>query len=154
MSTAQSQYLRFYDAAGVTLQRWQAYHAWTTVTWASAQWLYQPFQASGITSGITGGENNVTIIVPATPLAVATIDAAISQAQLVELLIYSFDPDLGDATPQATQALVGQFNGEIVNVSSSLTELRVELGSSLSPIGAQIPPRSCITRLIGKGCTL
>lgn len=154
MSTAQSQYLRFYDASGTTFQRWQSYHAWVNVTWNSAEWLYQPFEASGITSGITGGENNVTITMPATPLAVATIDAAISQAQLVELLIYRFDPELGDATPPATQTLVGQFNGEIVNVSANLTELRIQLGSSLSPIGAQVPPRTCITRLIGKGCTL
>ena len=57
-----------------------------------------------------------------------------------------------DAVVVETDADPG--SGEPVGGSGSLTELRLELGSLLSPVGATIPPRTFSTRLIGAGCRL
>lgn len=154
MSLASAQYLRVFDAAGATYQRWQSYHAWAAVTWDSATWIYQPFQADGFTAGLTGDESGVSITAPATPLVVDTAGRALAQGHLLELKLYQFDPSAGDATPPGGQVLIGSFTGQIVGASETLTEIRLELGSSLSPVGAQIPPRTMTTRLIGKGCKL
>lgn len=154
MGLARSQYLRVFDAAGATYQRWQSYHAWTTVSWDSATWIYQPFQADGFTAGLTGDEGAITLTAPATPLVLDTVARALAQGHLLELKLYQFDPAGGDATPPAGQELIATFTGEIVGASESLTDMRIELGSSLAPVGAQIPPRTFVTRLIGKGCRL
>jgi hypothetical protein len=154
MSFARSQYLRVFDAAGATYQRWQSYHAWTAVSWDSATWIYQPFQADGFTAGLTGDEGAITITAPATPLVLNTVARALAQGHLLELKLYQFDPAGGDATPPNTQELIAAFTGEIIGASETLTDVRIELGSSLAPVGAQIPPRTFVTRLIGKGCRL
>lgn len=154
MSLARSQYLRVFDVAGATYQRWQSYHAWTTVTWDGATWIYQPFQADGFTAGLTGDEGAISITAPATPLVVQVVKRALAQDHLLELRLYQFDPAGGDITPPAEQELIATFTGQIVNASETLTEITLELGSSLSPVGAQIPPRTMATRLIGQGCKL
>ena len=154
MARAQSQYLRIHDLAGATYQRWQNFYAHQTVTWSSASWLYQPFTESGITSGQTGDESGVTINLPAAPLVVDVVERAIANGWLFTLQAYQFDAFDGVSVPVATQELYATFTGEVVNAGATLTELQLELGSSLSPVGAQIPPRTMTTRLIGKGCRL
>jgi len=151
---AQSQYLRIHDTAGATFQRWQNFHAYRTVTWSSAQWLYQPFLASGLTAGQAGDESGVTVSIAATGLVVDAILQAIAQGQLVTLQIYQFDGSGSITDPPAGQELVAQFTGQVVGAGGTLTELQIELGSSLSPVGAQIPPRTYSTQLIGMGCRL
>lgn len=146
--------MRIYDAAGVTYARWQSYYVYSTVTWQSAQWQYQPFDADGITSGQTGDESGITITLPATSVVMDQVVPALREARLIELLLYQFDSIGGDSTPQTGQVLVAQFNGELVSASGGFTSIALQVGSSLSPVGAQIPPRTFTTRLIGKGCRL
>lgn len=154
MARAQSQYLRIYDTAGVTYQRWQSYYANTTVSWSSASWGYVPFIADGFTAGIGGDETSVTITAPATSVVIAAFEAAISSGRLADLTIYQFDSTLGNNTPQVGQTLVGSFTGQVVGGSSGLTTITLQLGSALSPIGAQIPPRKFTTAIMGTGCRL
>jgi hypothetical protein len=45
--------------------------------------------------------------------------------------------------------LIASYTAEVVDVSGSFTRLDVELGSSLSPVGAQVPPRKFTTYQIG-----
>jgi hypothetical protein len=150
---AQARYLRIYDA-DTTHHRWQSYHVGPAVTWDAEEWDWMPFEAGGITAGLTGDESGVTIVLPALPVPVAALHAAMADGHLLELRIYQFDPTDGDSSPLVGQALIGAFIGKVVNASATLTELKWELGSSLSPVGAQIPPRTMTTRLIGKGCRL
>jgi hypothetical protein len=82
------------------------------------------------------------------------VTTALRDARLVELLIYQFDPVLGNVTPQTGQELVAQYNGELVSANGSFTSITMQLGTSLAPVGAQIPPRTFTTALIGKGCRL
>jgi len=154
MTLARSQFLRVFDAAGVTYARWQSYHAWTAVTWDSATWQYQPFESSGFTAGLTGDEANVTINMPATPVAVAMVERALAQRHRFELRLYQFTATTSDSSPPGGQTLIASFLGEPVSCSATLTELRLQLGSILVPVAAAIPPRTFTTRLIGVGARL
>lgn len=153
MARAQSQYLRLYDAQN-TYQRWQSYYVNTTVAWASAAWIYQAFSADGIAAGSTGDESGMTITLPATGLVMDAVDDAIANGWLADLLIYQFDSLLGNESPQAGQELIASFTGEIVGAKATLTSITLELGSAVSPVGAQIPPRKLTTRIMGKGCII
>ena len=154
MARAQAQYLRIYDATGVTHQRWQSYYVSSTVSWGSAAWQYVPFAADGFTAGISGDETDISVTAPATTTLIAAFEAAINNGRLVDLSIYQFDTLLGNASPQAAQQLIAAFTGQVVGGAGGLTNITVQLGSALSPIGAQVPPRKLITQIIGKGCKL
>jgi hypothetical protein len=154
MARAQSQYLRIYDTGGTTYQRWQSYYGNATVSFASASWEYVPFIADGFTAGVSGDETDISVSAPAIAPVISAFEAAIRNGRLVELSIYQFDPTLGNDTPQAGQTLVAGYTGQVVGGSGGLTSLMLQLGSALSPVGAQLPPRKFTTALIGKGCRL
>ena len=154
MARAQSQYLRIYDTAGVTYQRWQSYYGNTTVSYSSASWQYVPFIADGITEGISGDESNITVSAPATTTVMDAFLPAIRDGRLVELSTYQFDTQLGNDIPQAAQVLIGRYTGQVTGGSGGLTSITLQLGSAISPVGAQIPPRAFTTAIMGKGCRL
>lgn len=154
MEKAQSQYLRLYDLTGTTYTRWQSYYSNVTVTFGGLQWLYMPFIADGFTSGITPAEANVSVTAPATSSVIVAFETAISKGWLAELNIYEFDPTINNNAPQDGQALLASYTGQVVGGQASLTTVTLQLGSALSPVGAQIPPRVFTTTLIGKGCKL
>jgi hypothetical protein len=144
----QAQYLRIFDNAG-TYVRWQGYYVGQTVTWDSQQWSYFPFVANGLINGDIGSDSGVSITVPATADAVDVFEQALRLNRLCEIKIYEFDTRLTQAQPQATQALIGAFVGEIVTIGGSFAAWDISLGSSLSPVGAQVPPRKFNNLLIG-----
>jgi phage-related protein len=148
---AQSQYLRIYDSGGTTYQRWQSYYANTSVTWQGAKWLYVPFTADGLTSGISGDETSITITTAATSMVLDAFNAAMREGRLVDLSIYQFDAEIDNITPQATQTLVSGFTGQVVGGSGTLTSMTILLGTALSPVGAQVPPRVFTTNIMGQG---
>lgn len=154
MARAQSQYLRIYDIAGTTYQRWQSYYANTSVTWASAQWLYVPFIADGLTAGISGDESSISITAPANTIVMDAFELAIRAGRMVDLSIYQFDAESNNDTPLSTQELIAQFTGQVVGGSGGLTSITIQLGNALSPVGAQIPPRKFTSSMIGKGAKL
>ena len=80
---------------------------------------------------------------------ISAFETASSSKHLCELKTYEFDSRLGVNTPQSSQTLIGSFLGYISTMSSSLTELSVSLGSTIAPVGAQIPSRTASNRLIG-----
>jgi phage-related protein len=153
MARAQSQFLRIYSGS-VTYNRWQSYYVNTSVTWEGASWAYQPFDADGITAGKVESESSITVTLPATTNVIESVLTALDEARLVELRMYEFDTILGNATPQAGQNLIASYVGEVVGAKGSFTSIEMELGSSLSPVGAQVPPRKFTTRLIGVPCRL
>jgi hypothetical protein len=145
---AQSQYLRIFDAT-TTYARWQTYYVNQTVTLSGASWSYMPFSASGIIESGASGGKSVSITVPATNSVVQAFTLALSYGRFCELKIYEFDSRLDNTAPQAGQDLIASYTAEVVDVSGSFTRLDVELGSSLSPVGAQVPPRKFTTYQIG-----
>jgi hypothetical protein len=145
---AQSQYLRIFDAT-TTYVRWQTYYVNQTITLDGASWSYMPFSASGIIESGASGGKSVSITVPATNSVVQAFTLALSYGRFCELKIYEFDSRLDNTAPQAGQDLIASYTAEVVDVSGSFTRLDVELGSSLSPVGAQVPPRKFTTYQIG-----
>ena len=149
MSTrGQAQYLRLFDDAA-TYTRGQGYDVNQAITWQNASWNYHPFTANGLIGGTAGTDVGVTIDVPATSTAVAAFENALNLNRLCEVRIYEFDTRLTQAAPQATQALIGIFVGEVISLGGSFASLTVSLGSSLAPVGAQVPPRKYTNILIG-----
>jgi len=153
MARAQAQYLRIFSGA-TTYQRWHSYYVNTSVTWESATWAYQPFDADGITAGEVQSESSISIQLPATTNVVEVVLQALNEARLAELRFYEFDTLLGNSTPQAGQRLIASYLGEVVGVQGSFTSIEMQLGSSISPVGAQVPLRTFSTRLVGAPCKL
>jgi hypothetical protein len=153
MAHGQSQFLRIFSG-DTTYQRWQSYYVNTSVTWESASWSYQPFDADGITAGEVQSESSISVTLPATTNVMEVVLQALNEARLAELRLYEFDTILGNSTPQAGQTLIASYLGEVVGVSGGFTSIQMQLGSSLSPVGAQVPPRTFSTRLIGAPCKL
>jgi hypothetical protein len=154
MARAQSQYLRLFDAAGVTYQRWQSYYSGSNVTYDNASWFYVPFSCDGISSGIVSGEANISIAATATALVVSAFQQAITAGWLCTVSFYEFDTEAGNEAPQATQTLLAAVTGQVVGGAADLTTITIQLGSALAPVGAQVPPRTATTQLIGVGCML
>jgi hypothetical protein len=153
MARAQAQYLRIFSGS-TTYQRWQSYYVNTSVTWESASWSYQPFDADGITAGEVQSESSISIRLPATTNVIEVVLQALDEARLAELQFYEFDTILGNSTPQAGQTLIASYLGEVVGVKGGFTEIEIELGSSLAPVGAQVPPQKFTSKLIGVPCKL
>jgi hypothetical protein len=153
MARGQSQYLRIFSGS-TTYQRWQSYYVNTSVTWESAAWSYQPFDADGITAGEVQSESSISVTLPATTNVMEVVLQALNEARLAELRIYEFDTILGNSTPQTGQTLIASYLGEVVGVSGGFTSIQMQLGSSISPVGAQVPPRKFTTKLIGAPCQL
>ena len=153
MARAQAQYLRLFNGS-TTYQRWQSYYVGQAVTWNGGSWLYQQFDCDGITAGQGSTEAALSVTLPATQFVVDQVERALREAWLVELSMYEFDPTINNTMPQSAQVLVAAFTGEVVSASGTLTGITISLGSSLSPVGAQIPPRQFTTRLIGVPCQL
>ena len=80
---------------------------------------------------------------------VEAFNLALSYGRFCELKIYEFDSRLDQTGPIASQNLIASYTAEVVNVSGTFTRLDIELGSSLSPVGAQVPPRKFTSYLIG-----
>lgn len=148
MGRAQAQYLRIFDSSS-TYARWQTYYVNQTITLDSASWEYMPFSASGILESGASGGKSVSITVPATNSVVEAFTLALSYGRFCELKIYEFDSRLDQTAPQSGQNLIGAYTSQVVNVKGTFTRLDIELGSSLSPIGAQVPPRTFTSYLIG-----
>ena len=153
MARAQAQYLRIFSGS-TTYQRWQSYYVNTSVSYDSVVWAYQPFDADGITAGEVQSESSISVRLPATTNAIEVVLQALDEARLAELQLYEFDTLLGNSTPQAGQTLIASYLGEVVGVSGSFTSIEMELGSSLAPIGAQVPPRKFTSKLTGSPCKL
>ena len=153
MARAQAQYLRIFSGS-TTYQRWQSYYVNTSVTYGGAVWAYQPFDADGITAGEVQSEASISVRLPATTNVVEVVLQALNESRLAELQFYEFDTLLGNGVPQAGQSLIASYLGEVVSVQGSFTSIEMELGSSLAPVGAQVPPRTYSTRLVGAPCKL
>jgi hypothetical protein len=145
---AQVQYLRLFDNSA-TYYRWQNFYFNQTVTWDSVLWNYHPFVLNAMVGTATQSEAGISVTLPATSVAVIALRTALDKNWLCELKMYEFDTRLSQQVPQAGQLLIGAFIGEVVGLGGSFTELDVSIGSSLAPVGAQVPPRSFSSRLVG-----
>lgn len=146
-SRSQAFYLRVFSGA-TDYQRWQSYYVNQNVTLSSKNWNYHPFTVDAFTGGSTPGER-FTLQVPATNEAVETFTYALGLNWLCEVKMYEFNTLASQTTPSGSQVLIASVFGEVVEVRGGFTSLSVTLGSGLAPVGAQAPPRTYTTALVG-----
>lgn len=147
-------FLSLGDGAGTTYHRWQSHWLDQLVTWGGAVFGYVGFDWSGVVSGQAAGDQ-VTLSLPASPIAIALTERALSATWVATLGVYAFPDDgSGDSGPPASMVLVADAIGEIVGATMTQSTVTWRLGSALSPVGAQFPPRSASTPLIGVPCRL
>ena len=149
MARALAQYLEITDPSGIARHRWQNYYINSNVSYSGKIWIYQEFSADGL---VDGQQTSLNVTMPATLLVRTMLDSALSEGWLVEVFGYQFDMIESNTAPLTNQTLTGSFLGEVIRARGGLYELSMELGSSLSPVGAQFPPRKLTTQLVGTPC--
>ena len=145
----QAQYLRVYTSGGADHKLWQNFYVNTDTTLASKVYTYFPFEWDGVGESSALSGSTVSLKMPATSQAVNCFEDASKQQHLCLVSTYEFDTRLGIVAPQTGQTLIAEFLGYVLSMNGSFTELTVELGSTLAPIGAQIPPRTATNSLVG-----
>lgn len=108
-----------------------------------------PFTTEGIVADSTGGQANFSVVLPATHEAVTLLEAGIANNYLGRIQIYQFDPPANNTLP-SVRTLVAQFDGEFIAGQTTQTAVTLTLGSSLDPVGAQVPPRKFTSTLVGE----
>jgi hypothetical protein len=150
MVLAQSQWVRVY-AGATNHARWQSYYPGQTID----GYTHLPFTTDGVAVTQTGDQASMSLTLPATPSVVTLVETAIANNYLVDIKIYQFDPDAVFFTnPPSGHTLIASFVGEIIGGSENRTTITLEIGSSLSPVGVQIPPLKYTTALVGEPCRL
>lgn len=146
---AQSQFLRIYTSGGSDHHLWQNFYVNQSVTVSSKTYRYFPFAWGGIGESSALSDQTVSLSLPATSLALSAFEDAFKSKHLCELQAYEFDARLGVSQPQSGQVLIASFLGYVSRMGGSFTELSIELGASLAPVGALIPSRTASNELIG-----
>jgi hypothetical protein len=153
MARGQAAFAQITDESGLTVARWQSFWVDQTVTWEGQAWDYQQMDWTGVTSGqVTGEQASITL--PRLPSLQALLKRALYGPWVVSLRVYQFDETLDTGSPQAEQILVGSSVGQVVSASGLLSTITWKLGSALSPVGAQFPPRTATSSLIGVPCII
>jgi hypothetical protein len=137
------QYMRVFDSSN-TYYRWQNFY----IGQAIEGYEHRPFIAGMIDVTSTGDQNSMQVTMAPSAEALSLVETALTNAHLVEIKIYKV-PHANLSSP-AGKVLIAQFIGEVVSGSVNDGQLIMELGSSLDPIGAQVPPRKFTTTLIGE----
>lgn len=146
---AQSQFLRLY-AGSTDSYLIQNFYVNQTVTLSSKSYKYVPFAWNGTSESSVLGEQTVTITLPATQSVISAFKNTRNQsAGLCELQAFEFDRRLGVDQPQSGQTKIAGFVGQIYRMYGSMTELSVELGATIAPVGALIPSRTATNQLVG-----
>ena len=145
----QAQYLRIYTPGGSDHKLLQNFYVNADVTVSSKTYSYFPFEWSGVQESSALSGQTVSLKMPATSLAIDAFEAAFKQQRLCLVSTFEFDTRKGVDAPQSSQILIAEFVGYVARMNGSFTELTVELGSTLAPVGAQIPFRTATNELVG-----
>lgn len=138
----------------ITYRRWQNHWIDAAVTWQSQLWEYQPLEWAGLVAGAGAVAEQASISLPAVPSLEAILAAARVERWLITLQLYQFPDTAGLTAPPASMTLIGATMGEVIGMGATPTKVTIKLGSALSPIGAQFPPRLATNALIGVPCRL
>lgn len=143
--------VRIYSG-GTTYARWQSAYLDKVISYEGSSWTYQQFSWEGVASG-AGATGQGSLSLPATPSIRALLERALAGIWLVQLRVFQA-PDDAAGTPPTGMVQVGSLIAEVIGGNCSLTTATLQLGSALAPLGAQFPPRTANTRLIGVPCRL
>lgn len=153
MSLGRCLTLVIWSESGEVVAAYQS-HWYGVVTIAARRYQWLPFEGSGIFQGHVTGEGATSVELPATPEIWNLCTRAMASAGrwLAQLELWEFAASGSESLPPANMERIGLTRGQIVKATNDpIQTLKLELGSSLSPVGAMIPPRTATTRLIGPG---
>ena len=141
-------------SGNTTYIRWQNYYVNETINFfvqgvGTVPFEFFPFEFGGINDSAAVGGAEMTVAMPATSAALTQFLKAQSNLRLCELKLYEFSAYLAQTPPPQNFQVVATHVGQVLNLGGTFTQLQVGLGSVLSPVGAQVPPRTYSTALIG-----
>ena len=148
MSRSQMATLRVFSG-GTTYVRWQNYFVNTSLSFLSQTWEFFPFEFGGISESAALGGNELTISVPATSTVVSAFSEAQANLSLCEVTLYEFSAYDSQSVAPTTYTVVASHLGQVLDLGGSFVDLQIGLGTVLSPVGSQVPPRTYSTSLIG-----
>lgn len=143
-----AEFVRIYSG-GTTYQRWQNFYIGQTIN----SYTHLPFETDGVRISDSGNDTSISITMAATTEAVAAINAAIENGYFVEMLTYQVPDPTGDNLP-GNAVLLGTYTGEALEASSDFMTITMEVGISLSAVGAQVPWLRYTPAMVGTPCRL
>jgi len=153
MDRGQAAFIEIGDGFGTVFSRWQSYWVDAVTAWDGQAWSYRQMDWAGVTSGQASGDQ-ASLTLPATPAVQSMTEQALAGPWVTTLRVIQFDETAASSAPPAAYTLVASCVGEVIGASAGLTQITWKLGSALSPVGAQFPPRTALTALIGVPCRL
>lgn len=143
MAQAQAQRLRIFNSELKIVQAFQSYWVGTRVEGHS----FLTYDTGVITTSNTGDAQTLDVSFPATGAITKLVDDAYRLGYIFETEIIQFDADEGPVPPP--YYTIAKFIGKVETAGYDGTTITVTLGSSLNPVGAQVPPRRFTTDRIG-----
>ena len=155
MTTHRPTFLRIYepvtDSTAFAVQNY--YHSTITVSGVGFQFL--DFSVEGLQSTYNADQNELTVTLPALTTAV-DVAARGTGTLLAEVTVYNFEAATAAEAPPVGQVTLLQFVGLLASweLPNFDTTLAVTIGSALSPVGAEFPPRRYSSAIVGIPCRL
>lgn len=110
---------------------------------------FSPFVAGAITSNVSGGQQSFTVEFGLQPALEQLVEDSAANEYVYDCELKEFTPT-ADGSPPATLTTFARFVGHVLAASKTDRSLTVEIGSSLDPVKAQVPPRKFTTALTGE----
>ena len=146
MSYARRLTMRFYSGA-TTYQRWQNFYPGQTL---AGGWAYMPFEAETFNVVANGADQStMRLSMPGLASVAGVIEDALKPPQwLAEVRLLELVQNPSATSPPSDEVEICRFIGQIISASGHET-ITLQLGSAITPVGAQIPPRLFAPRLTG-----
>lgn len=125
--------------------RYQGY--WPGITVSGH--VFKPFSVGAITSNVSGGQQSFTVEFGLQPALEQLVEDSAANEYVYDCELKEFTPT-ATGVPPATLTTFAQFVGHVLTASKTDRSLTVEIGSSLDPVKAQVPPRKFTTALTGE----
>ena len=113
------------------------------------QHTFYPFICSAIVSDSSGGQQSISVSFATSQVITDLVEAGLANAYFADLTFYRFTAT-ADGTPPTSKTIIANYIGETISASQDETTITVAIGSSLSAVEAQAPPRKFTTTLIGE----
>lgn len=166
MARAQSQFLEVETKDGAPLGGFQSFWVDKRIVFPSSSTTFdfQPFDTGVIVTTNTGDNQQLDLSLPGTHFWHRLVEESLEAGHVWTTTIYEFESLLfpepsfvstdepGQNRYEIDETKLGvmaQFFGEVVTAGHNEETISLQLGSSLSPVGAQVPPRRFLSSVIG-----
>ena len=131
------QFFDYLTGGGLTRYRYQNYFVGQNKTYNSNSYAFAPFQSSGSLSTLTGDNETVTVLFPATEYAIRLVDASGGNRQSeLTLTTLWLTAENEYSSLQFTETLIG------IGSSFDDTTLELRFRTAMDSVGANFPTRT------------